>query len=79
MGKMSYVGSHGTDDPTRAGLAFVMANGAREAGHEATVAVVGDAVLLMKEVIAQATHPVGRPPVQELMATAASRGTAIHV
>jgi hypothetical protein len=32
MAKLLYVGSHGGEDPTRAGLVFVGANGAKEAG-----------------------------------------------
>ena len=32
MAKLIYVGSHGVEDPTRAGLVFVGANGARDAG-----------------------------------------------
>ena len=79
MAKLLYVGSHGAEDPTRAGLVFVGANGAVEAGHEATVALVGDAVLLMKEPIAEATIPVGWSSVKELMETAVESGTEIHV
>jgi len=47
--KLLYVGSHGVDDPTHAGLVFVGANGARDAGHEATVALIGDATLFIRQ------------------------------
>jgi predicted peroxiredoxin len=79
MANLIYIGSHGGEDPTRAGLVFVGANGAREAGHEATVALVGDGVLLMKDPIAEATIPLGWPSVKELMKTAVGTGVAIHV
>lgn len=79
MAKLLYIGSHGGEDPTRAGLVFVGANGARDAGHEATVSLVGDGVLLMKDPIAAATIPVGWPAVSELMKTAVEKGVAIHV
>ncbi len=79
MAKLLYIGSHGGEDPTRAGLVFVGANGAREAGHEATVSLVGDGVLLMKDPIAAATIPVGWPAVNELMKTAVEKGVGIHV
>lgn len=79
MAKLLYVGSHGGEDPTRAGLVFVGANGARQAGHEAVVSLVGDGVLLMKDPIAAATIPVGWPAVNELMKTAVEKGVAIHV
>jgi len=79
MARLLYVGSHGVGDPTRAGLVFVGANGAREAGHEAVIAFVGDGVLLMKETIAANTVPVGWPPVKELMATSISHKIPLHV
>jgi predicted peroxiredoxin len=79
MAKLMYIGSHGGEDPTRAGLVFVGANGAREAGHEATVALVGDGVLLMKDPIAEATIPLGWSSVKELMKTAVEKGVGIHV
>ena len=79
MARLLYVGSHAMDDPTRAGLVFVYANGAKEAGHDPVIALVGDGVLLMKEVIAASTVPVGWPPVKELMGTSISQRIPIHV
>ncbi|MGH7207966.1 MAG: DsrE family protein [Nitrospiraceae bacterium] len=79
MAKLLFVGSHGSDDPTRAGLVFVAANGARDAGHEATVGLIADGVLLMKDPIAETAIPVGFPPVKELMKTAVGKGVAIRV
>ena len=79
MAKLLFVGSHGSDDPTRAGLVFVAANGARDAGHEATVGLIADGVLLMKDPIAESAIPVGFPPVKELMKTAVGKGVAIRV
>jgi len=79
MAKILYMGTHSMEDPTRAGLVFVGANGAKEAGHDPVIALVGDAVLLLKDTIAAATVPVGWPPVKELMATAVTNGTPIHV
>lgn len=79
MATLLYVGSHGVEDPTRAGLVFVGANGAKEAGHTPQIALVGDAVLLMKEAIAASTVPVGWPAVKELMATSIGHGIPLHV
>ena len=79
MAKLLFVGSHGSDDPTRAGLVFIAANGARDAGHEATVGLIADGVLLMKDPIAETAIPVGFPPVKELMKTAVGKGVAIRV
>lgn len=79
MAKLLYVGSHGGEDPTRAGLVFVAANGAKEAGHTPLIALVGDAVLLMKETIAASTVPVGWPAVKELMSASTGHGIPLHV
>jgi predicted peroxiredoxin len=79
MARLVYMGSHGLEDPTRAGLVFVAANGAKEAGHDPVIAIVGDGVLLMNETIAKNTVPVGWPPVKELMATSISHNIPIHV
>ncbi len=79
MARLLYVGTHGVGDPTRAGLVFVSANGAKEAGHDPVIALVGDGVLLMNETIAKNTVPVGWPPVKELMATSISHNIPIHV
>ena len=51
--KFLYIGSFGSEDPTRAGLSFVMAKGAKEAGHDVEVALQGDAVVLSNEAVAE--------------------------
>jgi len=79
MARLLYVGSHAMEDPTRAGLVFVYANGAKEAGHNPVIALAGDGVLLMKDTIAANTVPVGWPSVKELMAASISQATPIHV
>ncbi len=63
-----YIGSHGSEDPTRAGLTLVMAKGAKEAGHDVEVALQGDAVVLFNDTVAQNVQPVGLPPLKELLA-----------
>ena len=79
MARILYYTTHGTDDPTRAGLAFIGANGAKDAGHEPVIGLIADATYLLKADIAQSIHPVGFPPLTEIMATAISHGTPIHV
>ena len=65
---MLYVGCHGVDDPNRAGLVFAAARGVHRnkelaAGKVgAKIALLADAVLLMKRVIAQNTIIAGRIP-----------------
>ncbi len=69
MAKLLYMSTHGTDDPTRASLAFIAANGAKEAGHEPLVALLIDGTFLMKDTIVESITPVGFPPLKEIMAT----------
>jgi predicted peroxiredoxin len=65
--KFLYIGTHGSEDPTRAGLNLLMAKGAKEAGHEVEIALQGDAVILFNETVAENVHPVGIPPIKELL------------
>ena len=66
--KFLYIGSFGSEDPTRAGLSFVMAKGAKEAGHDVEVALQGDAVVLFNEAVAENVQPMGLPSLKDLLA-----------
>ena len=79
MAKLVYTSTHGSDDPTRAAFPFILANGAREAGHEAEIFLAGEAVFLMKDAVRDAMVPVGWPPLKELMTSAIERSVIIHV
>ena len=79
MAKLVYVGTHASDDPTKAALVFVAANGASEAGHEPVISLLGDAVLMMKDEIAASTVGVGFGPIKGLMTTTVANGTPIHI
>ena len=68
--KFLYIASHGSEDPTRASLPFLMAKGAKEAGHEIEIALMGDSVVLFNEGMASNVQGVGIPPLKELMAFA---------
>lgn len=65
--KFFYISSHGTENPTRATLPFLMAKGANEAGHEVEIALMGDSVVLFNDVMASSVQGVGMPPLKELM------------
>ncbi len=67
MARLLIISTHGSDDPTRAGLAFFMAKGAVEAGHKPEVVLAGDASVLARKVVADSVLPVGMPPLKELM------------
>ena len=79
MAKLLFVGTHSTDDPTRASFPFISANGAKEAGHEPLISLLGDAVYLMKDSVRDSTHPVGFPPLSEIMAVTVANKTPLHI
>ena len=66
MAKLLYIGTAGTEDPTRATFPFLMAKGAIDAGHEAGIILMGEAATLIKDDIAAQVHGVGMPPLKEL-------------
>jgi predicted peroxiredoxin len=68
MAKILAVASHASDDPTKASLAFITAIGAVGAEQPCTIALVGEAVSLVKETVAKNIHGVGFPPLSELIA-----------
>jgi predicted peroxiredoxin len=41
MARILIISTHGSEDPTRAGVAFIMAKGAVEAGHNGDIACRG--------------------------------------
>jgi predicted peroxiredoxin len=67
MAKILYVGTAGSDDPTRAGFPFNFALGALEAGHQPEIFLAGEAAYLMKDDVASAVLPVGMLPLREML------------
>ena len=66
MAKILITGTHGVEDPTKAGLVFVLAQGAKQAGHDVTISLLGDATILMKSAVRDSIVPVGFSPLKEL-------------
>ena len=58
MARILLIATHGSEDPTRAGLAFLFAKGAVEE----------DAAVLARQTVAENVIPVGLPPLKDLMA-----------
>lgn len=79
MATLLFIGTNGSENPTKAVLPFLSANGAVEAGHEAQIVLVGDAVVLMRDAVANSVFPVGWPPLKDLLATAIKNNVPIHV
>ena len=79
MATLLYVGSYGSDDPTRAVLPLLSARGAVEAGHQGEVFLVGEAVYLMRDMIADSLNPVGWPNVGEVLRDVVAKGVNFFV
>ena len=65
----------GSDDPTKAAFPFSHGLALTEAGHEVQIYLLGEAVVLMRKVVADAVTPVGWPAVGEFL----NKLTAKHV
>ena len=79
MATILYVGTSGSDDPTRAGLPFNFALGAAEAGHQPQIFLAGEAAYVMKDDIAAAILPVGMPPLKEMLDAVVAKRVPIFV
>lgn len=67
MAKILFIGTYGTDDPTRATMPFVGAVGALMKDHEPSVLLMGEAVYLLRGNILNHVQGVGFPPLRELV------------
>jgi predicted peroxiredoxin len=79
MAKILAVATHGTDDPTKSTMAFITAVGALGAGKEVGIALLGEAVYLVKEGIAKTVHGVGFPPLSELIEKVVRGNVPVYV
>ena len=79
MAKILYVGTSGSDDPTRAGLPFNFALGALDAGHQPEIFLAGEAAYLMKSIVMDAVMPVAMPPLTAMVDDAIARRVPIFV
>jgi predicted peroxiredoxin len=69
----------GSDDPTKAAFPFLHANALVEAGHEAQIFLLGEAVSLMRAPVANAVVPVGWPPLAEILTRTLELKIPTHV
>lgn len=79
MAKILYVGTNGSENPTKSIFPFQWANAAVEAGHQAEIYLFGDATVLMKDAVINSVVPVGWPPLKEILATTIRNKTPIYV
>ena len=79
MAKLLFIGLHGSEDPTKATFPFLVAGGALDAGHQVAISLLGDAVVLMSNTVADNIQGVGFPPLKELMAKVVAARVPIYV
>lgn len=79
MGKVLFFGTYGSDDPPRASLPMLGASGALSRGHQAIIILTGEAVVVVRDAIANSLHGIGFPPLRELMAEVVAGGVPIYV
>ena len=79
MADLLFMGTHATDDPTRAALPFLSATGALANKTDVAVALLADAAYLMKDEIAKTILPVGFKPLTELMEQCREGNVLIYV
>ncbi len=68
----------GSDDPTKASFAFLHANAFAAAGWDVQIFLLGEAVSLMRDPVANAVVPVGWPPLAETLRATIDHGIRIH-
>jgi predicted peroxiredoxin len=79
MASELFIGLHGSEDPTKATLPFIMAGGALDAGLQTAIVLVGDAVVLMNSAVADSVQGVGFPPLKEVMAKVTAAKVPIYI
>jgi predicted peroxiredoxin len=79
VARILYVGTAGSDDPTRAGFPFNFALGAVEAGHQPEIFLTGEAAYHMKDAVADQLQPVAMPPLGEMLKKVIEHRVPIYV
>jgi predicted peroxiredoxin len=79
MASELFIGLHGSEDPTKAGFPFILAGAAVDAGHKTAIILLGDAVMLMNNTVADNVQGVGFPPLKEAMAKVFAAKVPIHI
>jgi predicted peroxiredoxin len=69
----------GSADPTQASFAFHHATAFAEAGHDVQIFLLGEAVSIMRTVVANSVVPVGWPPLSQALANVVEKKIPIHV
>lgn len=76
--KFHVTATSGSEDPTKATLAFVQAMGAKQAGHDVSISLLGDSVVLLNPTVAKSVQGVGMPPLTDLINFAKENGIPVY-
>jgi uncharacterized protein involved in oxidation of intracellular sulfur len=76
--KFHVTGTSGSENPTKATLTFLHAKGAKEAGHDVSISLLGDSVVLLNPAIAKSVQGVGLPPLTDLINFAKENGIPVY-
>jgi predicted peroxiredoxin len=68
----------GSDDPTKSAFPFLHGLALSEAGHSVQIFLLGEAVSVMRKSIAEATVPIGWPPLIQTLDKVAGRRIPIY-
>ena len=79
MARILYLGTAGSDDPTRAGFPFNFAMCALDAGHQPEIFLAGEAVYLMKDTVIAAVQPVAMPALKEMLDELVAQKVPVYV
>ena len=79
MARQRVVSPNGSDDPRKATWPCRLADGALQAGHEAAIILLGDAVVVMNDAVVDSIQGVGLPPLKDLVAKAIENKVPIYV
>ncbi len=79
MASVMFVATHATDDPTKATLAVLATVGAINGDVESSLALLGEAASLIRDVVADNVHGVGFAPLKELMSQVVGANVPIYV
>jgi predicted peroxiredoxin len=79
MAKMLFHVLVGSESPTRACFPFLQALNHKDRGDEVSIALAGDAVVLIRDAVIGSVVPVGWPPLKDIFEKIVQYGIPIYV
>jgi uncharacterized protein involved in oxidation of intracellular sulfur len=67
MAKLLVISTNGSENPTKASLALLLAKAGVEEGHQVKIALTGDAAVNIRDTVAANIQGVGLPSYKELL------------